>query len=87
MTIHAWQVDESLTSLGKAKDSIVGRLTQFNSAEALSLLGLDKEFIDAEIKLVESLSQGTAIEHHLEPSYFAAMQSAIDAVEARGQSS
>ena len=47
--------------------------------EALSMFGMDKDFVQSEIALVESIAQGKAIEHHLEPSYFLAMTQALDA--------
>ena len=37
-----------------------------------------------ELKLIESLAQGKAIEHHLEPSYFVAMTKALDAAQSAG---
>ena len=33
-------------------------------------------FVEMELKMIESLTSGTALLHHLEPSYFAAMGSA-----------
>jgi len=72
-------VDESLAGLGKATESIFNRAKSLSAAEALSMLGLDKDFVAAEIAMAESLSSGTAIEHHLEPSYYEAMRIALDA--------
>ena len=50
------------------------------AAEALSMFGLEKEFVSAELEMIESLTKGTAIVHHLEPSYYTAMGAALDAV-------
>jgi len=71
-------VDDALMGFGRAKDSIVGRVSGMQAADALSLLGFDRDFIAAELDLVNSLREGTAIEHHLEPSYFEAMTCALD---------
>ena len=50
-----------------------------SAGEALSMFGLDKRFVESEIEMVQSIAGGTAIEHHLEPSYFVAMATALDA--------
>lgn len=41
-------------------------------------------FVESEVKLVESITKGTAIVHHLEPSYFDAMTAALDGELAPG---
>lgn len=66
-------------SIDKAKASITGRVAGMSAGEALSMIGLDKRFVESEIEMVQSLTGGTAIEHHLEPSYFVAMATALDA--------
>jgi len=72
-------VTEGLASFEKAKESVTGRLSGMSAGDALSMLGLDQKFVESELRLVESLAQGKAIEHHLEPSYFEAMRTALDA--------
>ena len=52
-------------------------------SDALSMIGLDKKFMDSELQMVESLAKGKAIEHHLEPSYFVAMTKALDFTQAQ----
>ena len=54
-------------------------MTGMSAGEALSMIGLDKRFVESEIEIVQSIAGGTAIEHHLEPSYFVAMATALDA--------
>ena len=54
------------------------RQVQQNPLEAVSLLGLDKSFVEAELKMIDSLRKGTAVTHHLEPSYFAAVKNGLD---------
>jgi len=72
-------VSDGFGSLDKAKASIAGRVTGMSAGEALSMIGLDKRFVESEIEMVQSIAGGTAIEHHLEPSYFVAMATALDA--------
>ena len=72
-------VNEGLTSLGQTRESIAGRLQGMSASDALGMFGLDEKFVQSELLLVESLAQGKAIEHHLEPSYFEAMRTALDA--------
>ena len=53
-------------------------------------MGLDPRFVAAELKLVEALGKGTAITHHLEPSYFDAMAAAaaqVAGAQAAGRAS
>ena len=47
----------------------------------VSLIGLDKRFVESELKIVDSLRSGSALLHHLEPSYYAAIRTALDAKE------
>jgi len=74
-------VNEGLASFDKKRQTITGKLQGMSAVDALSMLGLDKRFVESELKLVESLAQGKAIEHHLEPSYFEAMRTALDTAQ------
>ena len=73
------------TPVAKGYGTIAGRLQGMSPLEALGMLGLDKRFVESELKLAESLAQGKAVEHHLEPSYFRAMQTALDATQGGGE--
>lgn len=75
-------MEDGFGSIDKAKASITGKLTGMSAGEALSVFGLDKRFVESEIQMVQSIAGGTAIEHHLEPSYFVAMKTALDASQA-----
>ena len=68
-------------------DGVVYKLRLNPSGEVLSVVGLNKDFVNSELELVESLAQGKAIEHHLEPSYFAAMTQALDSALEEGGAS
>jgi len=50
---------------------------------AQELLGLNATFVDAELKLMESIIQGAALAHHMEPLYFVALQNSLAARKAR----
>jgi len=52
----------------------------------VSLIGLDKRFVESELKIVDSLRSGSALLHHLEPSYYAAIRTALDDGGARSLS-
>jgi len=83
-------VAEATEDFARASESISSRVKQVNPLEIVSMIGLDKKFVESEVKLAESLATGKAIEHHLEPSYFVAMSKALDAAlskdDARGKS-
>lgn len=72
---------EAAAELEKATRAISSRVGEVrsNPLEALTVLGLDKDFVASELKMIDSLRKGTAITHHLEPSYFAAIRNALDA--------
>ena len=72
-------VGEVTSDLGRARDSVVSRVSSMNPLEAVSLIGLDKQFVESELQLIDSIAKGTALVHHLEPSYFLAMTRALDA--------
>ena len=75
--------NEGLGELAKTRDSIAERVKQVgdNPFEAVSMLGLDADFVQSELRLAESLANGKAVEHHLEPSYYTAMTKALNALE------
>eukprot|EP00288_Rhodomonas_lens_P019108 CAMPEP_0177716546 /NCGR_PEP_ID=MMETSP0484_2-20121128/14565_1 /TAXON_ID=354590 /ORGANISM="Rhodomonas lens, Strain RHODO" /LENGTH=731 /DNA_ID=CAMNT_0019228579 /DNA_START=330 /DNA_END=2525 /DNA_ORIENTATION=+ len=62
----------------KASQDIQKRIQSAKALDALSLVGLNMDFVESEIRMIESIRTGQAIEHHLEPSYFAAMSVALD---------
>ena len=70
----AGELEASWSSIGKRVQQMTA-----NPLEAVGLIGLDYDFVQSEVKLAESLASGTAINHHLEPSYFLAMTEALNA--------
>lgn len=57
------------------------RLSRASVRDVLSLVGIDADFATQELKMIDSLTTGKAIIHHLEPSYYAAMQCALEAAD------
>jgi len=74
ITGAAEELEAGWSSIGKRVQQIGN-----NPLEAVGLIGLDYDFVQSEVKLAESLASGTAIDHHLEPSYFGAMTAALNA--------
>ena len=50
-----------------------------NYDEVSAGLGLDKAYVESEMKLLKALSSGEALADHLEPAYFKAFLRAQDA--------
>ena len=46
------------------------------------LAGLDRDFVENELKMLNAMSSGDALFHHLEPAYFKAMTRAVEAAAA-----
>ena len=45
-------MEDGFGSIDKAKASITGKLTGMSAGEALSIIGLDKRFVESEIQMV-----------------------------------
>jgi len=67
--------------LTKARETIGSRLDTLSVSDAVSMLGLDPRFVESEMALIDSIRMGTGVMHHLEPSYFAGLKNALDAVQ------
>lgn len=51
--------------------------TSLVSSMITSAIEPEKSFIDKEVKLLQSILDGRALEHHLEPSYYQALEAVI----------
>lgn len=51
-------------------------VSMYNIASDMSK-GFESSFIDRELAILNALIDGRALEHHLEPSYFKALEKAI----------
>lgn len=56
------------------------------AALAARTLGLNMSFVDAEFRLLDSIWQGAALAHHMEPLYYAALQTALRDIKSRRSS-
>jgi len=75
----ARSLGSAVAELGEATADIQSRVESMRPAEALSLIGLDARFVESEVKMIESITRGTFLTHHLEPSYYEAMLRALNA--------
>jgi hypothetical protein len=48
-----------------------------------AIAGSQNEFIVRELEILSSLASGAAVEHHLEPSYFASLEDIVRKAESR----
>ena len=69
---------DAAAELERARLGVSKRLETASALDALSLFGLDKRFVESELKLIDSLRTGAALFHHLEPSYYKALTSGVD---------
>lgn len=49
------------------------RLSKVTASDVASVIGIDKNFSEREIKMIQSFVKGDALAHHLEDSYYSAM--------------
>jgi hypothetical protein len=64
---------------------VVDRIQTLTAADIASVIGIDRQFTDREIKLAFSLLQGRALAHHLEDQYYAGMGRAAGLVASVGE--
>ena len=76
--------DKALVELLTAGGDMLSALGGLGSAAADVSRGLEQGFVEGERQLLQAILNGTALEHHLEPSYFAALQKALDDQRASG---
>ena len=53
------------------------RLSKVTASDVATIIGIDKNFSERELKIVQSLVKGDALAHHMEDSYYAAMGRAV----------
>eukprot|EP00746_Dinoflagellata_sp_MGD_P078422 gnl/MRDRNA2_/MRDRNA2_31364_c0_seq1.p1 gnl/MRDRNA2_/MRDRNA2_31364_c0~~gnl/MRDRNA2_/MRDRNA2_31364_c0_seq1.p1 ORF type:complete len:965 (+),score=201.88 gnl/MRDRNA2_/MRDRNA2_31364_c0_seq1:101-2995(+) len=69
---------EAAAELDKRKGDLESKIKSITPLEAVSVLGLDSRFVKSELAMLDSIKRGTFLNHHLEPSYFAAMKNALN---------
>ena len=50
-----------------------GRLSKLTASDLTSIVGIDKNFVERESKIVQSILSGEALSHHMEDQYYLAM--------------
>jgi hypothetical protein len=59
--------------LSKFTDAVKGRMETFTASDLASVVGIDKQFLARESKIIQSVLSGQALSHHMEDEYYAAM--------------
>ena len=76
---------EYLSKVGEIADTVSGRLKELTVDDLPSLVGIDKKYTAREMKIIQSLFSGKALNHHLEPDYFKALGMACGFLALPGQ--
>lgn len=66
-------------------DAVSGRLKKLSVDDLPSLVGVDKKYTAREMKIIQSLFSGQALNHHLEPDYYKALGMACGYLALVGQ--
>jgi len=59
--------DKMFSAVGKVSE----RMKNLKASDVASVLGIDRDYTDRELRLIQSLVQGKALAHHLEDEYYA----------------
>jgi len=76
---------EYMSRMGEIAGTVSGRLQELTVDDLPSLVGIDKKYTAREMKIIQSLFSGQALNHHLEPDYYKAMGMACGYVALVGQ--
>eukprot|EP00526_Cylindrotheca_closterium_P004641 CAMPEP_0113624096 /NCGR_PEP_ID=MMETSP0017_2-20120614/12415_1 /TAXON_ID=2856 /ORGANISM="Cylindrotheca closterium" /LENGTH=790 /DNA_ID=CAMNT_0000534103 /DNA_START=9 /DNA_END=2381 /DNA_ORIENTATION=- /assembly_acc=CAM_ASM_000147 len=71
------EAERSLNQLGNLASKFQERLSKVTVSDVASVIGIDKNFSEREIKIVQSLVKGDGLANHMEDSYYAAMGRAV----------
>ncbi|KAL9182905.1 hypothetical protein ACHAXT_004184 [Thalassiosira profunda] len=63
----------NLAKLGNIAEKVTGRLQQLTAEDIGSIVGIDKEFTQREVKFLQSIFSGEGLSHHLEDKYYQGM--------------
>ena len=59
--------------LSKFATAVKGRMESFTASDLATVVGIDKQFLARESKIIQSVFSGEAISHHMEDQYYSAM--------------
>lgn len=69
---------ENLTNqIGNFASKFGERLSKLTASDVASVIGIDKNFSEREIRIVQALVKGDGLANHMEDSYYAAMGRAV----------
>ena len=71
------EAERSLNQLGSLATKFQERLSKVTLSDVASVVGIDKNFSERELKIVQSLVKGDGLAHHMEDSYYGAMGRAV----------
>jgi hypothetical protein len=63
----------NLTKLSEMTEKVTGRLKKLTTDDLTSLVGIDKNFSQREIKFLQSIFSGRGLSHHMEDKYYQGM--------------
>lgn len=69
--------ENTLSKLASTAAKVTQRVQSISSSDLGSVLGLNREFTDRELKMIQALAQGKALAHHMEDEYYAGMGRAV----------
>jgi len=59
--------------LSKISNAVKDRMETFTASDLISVVGLDRNFVERESKIIQSVFSGEALSHHMEDEYYSAM--------------
>ncbi|CAJ1957889.1 unnamed protein product [Cylindrotheca closterium] len=71
------EAEQSLNKIGSLAAKLQERLSKVTVSDVASVIGIDKNFSEREVKIVQSLVEGDGLANHMEDSYYAAMGRAV----------
>lgn len=62
------------------RQALDSRLSKLTALEWATIVGIDPRYLQREVEIFSSLQSGDALQHHLEPAYFKAMQNVLRSI-------
>ena len=59
-----------MAKLGKIAEKVTGRLQRISAEDIGSIVGIDKQFTQREVKFLQSIFSGEGLSHHMEDKYY-----------------
>eukprot|EP00980_Cylindrotheca_fusiformis_P001577 scaffold360_cov107-Cylindrotheca_fusiformis.AAC.7 len=79
------EAEKSLNRLGSLAAKFQERLSKVSVSDVASVVGIDKNFSERELQIVQSLVKGNGLANHMEDSYYAALGRAVGFVATVGE--